>query len=148
MLVVQTGDIGQEAVVPPEFAGCNCHALIIVAPRRGIVSGEWISAVLCSSYGFDCLLSIQTGALHPHLNCGHVRTIQMPVPPVEEQQAILQYISAATRKLDAIASATERSMSLLKERRAALITAAVTGQVDIRGTSNANGHQQRAAVLV
>jgi len=59
---------------------------------------------------------------------------QMPlfVPPVDEQNSILTYIANATAKLDALASASKRSMVLLKERRSALITAAVTGKIDLR----------------
>ncbi|WP_202802154.1 restriction endonuclease subunit S [Bradyrhizobium japonicum] len=88
VLIVQTGDIGQVAVVTEEFAGCNCHALIIVAPIKDVVSGDWLAWTLNSDYGFNTLLSIQTGALHPHLNCGNVKGVMVPVPPLEEQGAL------------------------------------------------------------
>jgi type I restriction enzyme S subunit len=45
--------------------------------------------------------------------------------------AIVSYITAETAKLDAMRAATERTIALLKERRAALIAAAVTGQIDV-----------------
>jgi type I restriction enzyme S subunit len=54
-----------------------------------------------------------------------------PVPPVEEQQEIVRYIAAETTKIDRLRAATEHSITLLKERRGALIAAAVTGQIDI-----------------
>lgn len=57
--------------------------------------------------------------------------IWLPVPPIEEQRAIVDHIKTGTSKLDALAAATERSIALLKERRAALIAAAVTGQLAI-----------------
>ncbi|MBK1644060.1 hypothetical protein CKO25_05205 [Thiocapsa imhoffii] len=72
VLLVQTGDIGQVAAVPAEFIGCNCHALILLSPKPGL-SGAWIALALNSDYGRHSLLSIQTGALHPHLNCGNVK---------------------------------------------------------------------------
>ena len=81
LLIVQTGDIGQAAVVPDEFAGCNCHALIIVSPLRDVVCGEYLGWVFNSDYGKHSLLAIQTGALHPHLNCGNVKDVFVPVPP-------------------------------------------------------------------
>ncbi|MNQ85528.1 EcoKI restriction-modification system protein HsdS [compost metagenome] len=86
VLIVQTGDIGQVTVVTDEFAGCNCHALIIVAPERSTIAGEWMSWVFNSSYGYHTLLSIQTGAMHPHLNCGNVKDVLLPVPPLTEQR--------------------------------------------------------------
>ncbi|HBO3266960.1 TPA: restriction endonuclease subunit S [Pseudomonas aeruginosa] len=132
VLIVQTGDIGQATVVTEEFAGCNCHALIIVAPERSIIRGQWMSWVFNSSYGYHTLLSIQTGAMHPHLNCGNVKDVLLPVPPLTEQLEIVKHIEHEERRVAALVGKTERSIELLKERRSALITAAVTGQIDLR----------------
>ena len=132
VLIVQTGDIGQATVVTDEFAGCNCHALIIVSPDRNIVAGEWISWVFNSSYGLHTLLSIQTGAMHPHLNCGNVKDVALPVPPLDEQWEIIKCVEHEARRVSALIAKTERSIELIKERRSALITAAVTGQIDLR----------------
>jgi type I restriction enzyme S subunit len=55
----------------------------------------------------------------------------LPVPPPEEQCAIVEHIARETAKLDAVRAATERTIALLKERRSALIAAAVTGQLDV-----------------
>jgi type I restriction enzyme, S subunit len=54
-----------------------------------------------------------------------------PVPPLDEQKAIVAHIAKETGRLAALTAATERTVSLLKERRAALITAAVTGQMEV-----------------
>jgi type I restriction enzyme, S subunit len=56
---------------------------------------------------------------------------QVCVPPIGVQRAIVANIAAETAKLDALRSATERTIALLKERRAALIAAAVTGKIAI-----------------
>lgn len=60
-----------------------------------------------------------------------VRNLWLPVPPQNEQHAIVEHIVRETAKLDAVRAATERTIALLKERRAALIAAAVTGQLDV-----------------
>lgn len=57
--------------------------------------------------------------------------VYLPVPPHEEQHAIVEHIARETAKLDAVRAATERTVGLLKERRAALIAAAVTGQLHV-----------------
>jgi len=59
--------------------------------------------------------------------------VYLPVPPQEEQRAIVLHIARETAKLDAVRSATERTIVLLKERRAALIAAGVTGQLIAEG---------------
>ncbi len=56
----------------------------------------------------------------------------VPLPPLGEQHAIVAHIAAETFKLDALRFATERTIALLKERRGALIAAAVTGKSDVR----------------
>ncbi len=55
----------------------------------------------------------------------------IPVPPLSEQKAIVAHIVAAISRLDHVRSATEATVTLLKERRSALITAAVSGQLSI-----------------
>jgi len=52
-----------------------------------------------------------------------------PVPPIDEQRTIVDHIEVETAKLDKLRFATERTIGLLKERRAALTTAAVTGKI-------------------
>jgi type I restriction enzyme S subunit len=67
------------------------------------------------------------------------------VPPIEEQRAIVAHIATGTAELDALRSATERTIALLKERRAALIAAALTGQLPI---ATAPRPQDTAAAVV
>jgi type I restriction enzyme, S subunit len=57
--------------------------------------------------------------------------VYLPVPPLREQREIVLHLAKETVKLDRLGSATERTIALIKERRAALITAAVTGQIDM-----------------
>jgi type I restriction enzyme S subunit len=57
--------------------------------------------------------------------------VSLPVPPQGEQQAIVRHIARETEKLDTVRLATERTIGLLRERRSALIAAAVTGQLDL-----------------
>jgi type I restriction enzyme S subunit len=61
--------------------------------------------------------------------------VYLPVPPLDEQRAIVEHIACETAKLDALRMATERSIALLRERRAALISAAVTGQIDVEAAT-------------
>lgn len=67
-----------------------------------------------------------------NLNPNRYSYLKICLPPIEEQDSIVNYIKSRTGKLDALRSATDRSILLLKERRAALISAAVTGQIDIK----------------
>ncbi len=61
--------------------------------------------------------------------------LQVPVPPLEEQRRIAAYLDEKTAKIDALIAETESFIELSRERRSALITAAVTGQVDVRAAA-------------
>lgn len=62
----------------------------------------------------------------------YFRDLKVCLPPLDEQDAILSLISRETALIDLLSEKTQRSIDLLKERRSALITAAVTGQIDLR----------------
>lgn len=57
--------------------------------------------------------------------------VSLPVPPLREQRQIVSYLSDEGSRLDRLKAAAERTIALLKERRAALIAAAVTGRIDL-----------------
>ena len=61
--------------------------------------------------------------------------VSLPVPPPSEQREIVAHIARETGKLDELRAATERTTVLLKERRAALIAAVVTGQVGVESAA-------------
>ncbi|GGM34249.1 hypothetical protein GCM10012275_01990 [Longimycelium tulufanense] len=131
VLIVQTGDIGKVAVVPPGFGDASCHALQIARVRPELLSGEYLATFLSSRLGYNSLLVRATGALHPHLEAG-IRAVPLVVPPCPVQAEIVQSSAEQTAKIDVLIAETERFIELARERRAALITAAVTGQIDVR----------------
>lgn len=61
-----------------------------------------------------------------------LKNLKVPVPPLEEQRAIADYLNHQTAQIDTLIAKAEEHIALAKERRSALITAAVTGQFDVR----------------
>jgi type I restriction enzyme S subunit len=132
VLIVQTGDIGQVAVVPDGFGPASCHALQIARVRSEWVRGDYLGAYLQSPFGRHSLLSRATGALHPHLE-GGIRDIPIVLPPLDLQEAITRELGYQNAHLSGIRSMLAQQIDLLREHRHALITAAVTGELDIAG---------------
>ena len=66
------------------------------------------------------------------LGLGTISNLRMPVPPDDERQQIVDYLDATLPGFDALEAEAERSVELLQERRTALISAAVTGKIDVR----------------
>jgi type I restriction enzyme S subunit len=134
VLVVQTGDIGKVAVVPPDFGEASCHALQILRVRPEFVSGDYLAAYLSSSFGYHSLLSRATGALHPHLE-GGIRSVPVVLPPLEVQTDIVEEVTEIRRSIRQAQAVMREQVALLQERKRSLITAAVTGEFDVSATS-------------
>jgi type I restriction enzyme S subunit len=132
VLIVQTGDIGKVAVVPEEFGPASCHALQIARVRRDMLSGAFLAEYLRTPFGYESLLSRATGALHPHLE-GGIRDVPVILPSKEVQSMILRRIGDERDYQKKIESCLLRQIELLRERRQALISAAVTGEMDVPG---------------
>lgn len=66
-----------------------------------------------------------------HITKGDLGAIKIATPELVEQKAIAAYLDRETTRLDTLIAKTTRSIELLKERRSALITAAVTGQINL-----------------
>ena len=64
--------------------------------------------------------------------------IHLPVPPLSEQQKIAAFLEVECKKLDDLRAATTRTIGLLRERRAALISAAVTGDIAVDDDTEAS----------
>lgn len=73
-----------------------------------------------------------TGGGQPNINQDVVSSLKIPAPGLAEQAAIVTFLDDETRRLDALRLKAERVIALLRERRSALIAAAVTGQIDVR----------------
>ncbi|WP_051266018.1 restriction endonuclease subunit S [Nakamurella lactea] len=76
-----------------------------------------------------------SGSRQPKFTAGALKGMRLSFPPPEEWQEILDYLDGETGKIDTLIEETERFLGLARERRSAIITAAVTGQIDVRGVA-------------
>ena len=81
----------------------------------------------------DHLDSYTFGATIKTIGMGDVKSLMTPVPPSGEQLSIAAFITKELTVLDKLVDEVAKSIDLLRERRSALISAAVTGQIDVRG---------------
>ena len=118
-----------------------------VSKHRGIVSPAYLVFELSedldpdfANYQFresrfvdEMMLSSQgVGDIQRQLKWPLLRLAKVFLPPIEEQREVVAYLDRATSRIDTLIAKTERSIELLREHRTALITAAVTGKLDLR----------------
>ena len=78
------------------------------------------------------LASMSVGDIQRQIKWPHLRIVPVVVPSVTEQREIAERLDSEGKRIDDLITLTERSIDLLREKRAALITAAVTGKIDVR----------------
>lgn len=124
LLTVRVGAPGITAVVPPECEGGNCASVMLI--RQGYFDSHWLCYTMNSRILRFQVEVVQYGAAQEQFNISHAVNFFVPVPPTEEQSALVQFLKSETSKLDQLTSQAERAIELLQERRTALISAAVT----------------------
>lgn len=78
------------------------------------------------------LASMSVGDIQRQIKWPHLRIVPVVVPSVTEQREIAERLDSEEKRIDDLITLTKRSIDLLREKRAALITAAVTGKIDVR----------------
>lgn len=81
---------------------------------------------------YEWLREAGRGGNQAAMNCQILSALKIPVPPVMEQIEISEYIDKKLKAMQSLSSEAERAIALLNERRTALISAAVTGKIDVR----------------
>ncbi|MEE3508523.1 restriction endonuclease subunit S [Pseudomonas sp. 10C3] len=120
----------RKVCIAPEIGLCSAD----MYPMRGHsgMSNQFLFWFLLSEpFSAFAVLEADRVAM-PKINRESLNGVQLPRPPLNEQTDIVAHLALETARLDNLRSTTERSITLLKERRSALITAAVTGQIDLR----------------
>ena len=114
-----------------EMAGCCSTEFLVLRAEK--TEPRWLQEWLLTPDVTHQIVSAKEGATVESLEHEYVANTRLPLPDLKEQDAILATLDLETARIDALISKSEQSIILLKERRAAFITAAVTGQIDLRG---------------
>lgn len=117
---------GEEAVI------LNTSTIRLNSGDETKVIRDYIVLLLQSDAVREQLSLAMTGSCQPNFGPTHLSGVMVAIPSQEEQGAIVECLAADLSKLDTLTAETQRSISLLQERRSALISAAVTGQIDVR----------------
>lgn len=133
IIFARRGELGRCAIVTNEQDGWLCGTGSLKAKLNSQLDAEY-AYLLITSKGAVSELSLESkGSTMENLNTETLGRIRLPLPPVSEQKAILEYVHKVSGQFAALVDAAESGISLITERRSALISAAVTGKIDVRG---------------
>lgn len=127
--------VGKVAVWKAELPNAiyNSNILRISFKKQKIDSTEFMSYFFNSDLGLSQLRMMAKGTTSvAAIYYKDLITLRIVLPPISVQHLIVEYLNEACAKLDTLITETQHAITLLQERRTALISAAVTGQIDVR----------------
>ena len=133
ILVCEGGEVGRCALWDDTHPECYYQkALHRLRPTGGEDEPAFFVLVMRAIVDSGQFALQSSASTIQHLPAEKFRVVRYPAPPLDEQRTIVDHVALETGKLHALSTATERTIELLKERRTALITAAVTRQIDTK----------------
>ena len=132
LLVSEGGDVGRSSLWNEEIE--DCYIQNSINRIRACEDADtrflfyWMYFIKHADY-IDMICNKATIA---HFTVEKVEATPCVYPPLEEQKRIIAFLDKETTKIDILIEKCEAAIELLKERRTALISAAVTGKIDVR----------------
>jgi type I restriction enzyme S subunit len=121
-----------EACMVPNDRICLGQRMVLLRIDHTACVGAFLLWQIYSDRVQDHFLLSANGSTVANVRLPVLRTTPIWLPDLTEQRRIAAYLDEQTAKIDNLVMETEQFIELSKERRSALITAAVTGQVDVR----------------
>ena len=125
------GEVAQVPVFHEQFAMGQDVCLLRRCEES--YSPDYMQHVIRSPVVVEQLNTLMIGSTFKRVNVEQIRTLPVPSPPGEEQQEIAAKLEVEAGDIGLLIGEAERAIALFKERRSALISAAVTGKIDVRG---------------
>lgn len=123
--------VGDAALVTTAERFCMGQDVCLIRPSEH--HPRFLLYLFRSASLLEQVESLMIGSTFRRINVGQIKAFWICLPPAPEQGAIADFLERETAKIDALVTKVEAAIDRLQEYRAALITAAVTGKIDVRG---------------
>lgn len=142
LVIARRGEMGRCAVVEDGKEEKLCGTGSILVRPLVWMCTDFMAHIIRSDYSRASLSLNSVGSTMENLSAAIVGKLRIPVPPRDEQVQIVDWIRSIASSYQSLAHNSVRAVELLQERRSALICAAVTGQIDVRGLVEAEAGEQ------
>lgn len=128
--------IGRACLVPDLRAQIVTSVDNVIVRTSSNVNREFLVFRLTSTDYLSETKNLASGATMQRISRSELGRVRLSLPPLKEQVAIADFLNFETKRIDELICDAEAGIELLKERRSALISAAVTGKIDVRQLAN------------
>lgn len=139
VLMNEGGDydkLGRGAIWSGDIQDC-IHQNHVFAVRPHSVSPHWLNFITSSQYAQFYFMSRSKQSTNlASISSSNIMELPVVMPPEDEQSSIRSFIEGQIKEIDSLQVSCEHAITLLQERRTALISAAVTGQIDVRNLAS------------
>jgi type I restriction enzyme, S subunit len=136
VLMNEGGDfdkLGRGHIWQGEIESC-IHQNHVFAVRPYSIEPEWLTLITSASYSRSFFISRSKQSTNlASISMSNLQELPVIVPPAPERKGIIEHVAQETVEIDGLLAECEQAIALLAERRTALISAAVTGKIDVRG---------------
>nr|WP_256489788.1 restriction endonuclease subunit S [Dyella lutea] len=136
LLFSRNATVGEVAQVPSSVEKFAMGQDVCLLRRLGgAASPDYMQCVLRSPVVSEQLNALMIGSTFKRINVEQIRSLAVPFPPPGEQLEISSCLENLLGSYESLAQGAVAAVALLKERRSALISAAVTGKIDVRNAA-------------
>ncbi|MFQ2722845.1 restriction endonuclease subunit S [Aeromonas caviae] len=133
VIVARYATIGTATYVDIDKEFLVSYACVTVKPNLHKVAGLYLYYFIKSHSFLEGLLNKVNTNTQGNVGINDLKKVKISLPDVQEQGEVVLYLESITKKIDSLSRQAERAITLMNERRTALISAAVTGKIDLRG---------------
>ena len=132
VIIARYATIGTSMYVDIDVDFLVSYSCVTIKTIPSMVSGLYLFQYLKSNAFYQGIENQINTNTQGNVGINDLKKVKLAVPGLPEQSRIIEYLQSKLENMDKLTEKTQSSIELLKERRSALITAAVTGQIDLR----------------
>ena len=132
ILFTREAPAGEACIVPDEPVLCLGQRMVLFKLNKSIVDSQFVLYSIYSGLADDFIKQLSQGSTVSHMNMADIINIPLFEISLAEQKEIVKYLDRVLSQYDELQKNAELTVELIQERRTALISAAVTGKIDIR----------------
>ncbi|BEN76389.1 restriction modification system DNA specificity domain-containing protein [Serratia marcescens] len=132
ILFTREAPAGEACVYSGDIPLCLGQRMVLFKLNLSRVVPEFVLHSIYSGLSDDFVKQLSQGSTVSHFNMADIQNIPLHEPPVSEQHEIKKHLEYNLKKYDNLIASAQNMILLMQERRTALISAAVTGKIDVR----------------